>query len=67
MKETENNLKEFNNLEEELFNLFIKMRKKGNIFNGYKYDEFDSSQNSEEFKKGFLVGAKIASLILKDL
>lgn len=53
-------------LEEDLYKLFIQMRKKANIFNDFKYDEFDNCQNSTDFKKGFLIGARIAAIILKD-
>lgn len=66
MKQNNINTNSYVCLEEELYDLFIQMKKKGNIFNGYKYDEFDNCQNSADFKKGFLIGARIAATILKD-
>ena len=60
-------LKDFETLEEELYSLFIKMRKKANIFDNYRYDNFDRYQNSKDFKLGFLMGSKITQNVLKDL
>ena len=50
-----------------MYSLFIKMRKQANIYDNYKYDEFDKFQNNNDFKMGFLVGSKITQTVLKDL
>lgn len=60
-------LKDYESLEEELYHLYIMMRKKANIFDNYRYDNLDKYQNSNDFKKGFLMGSKITQNVLKDL
>ena len=52
--------------EEETYKLFVQMRKSANISRGYVYDENDIYQHSEDFRKGFLVGARLAAILLKN-
>ena len=52
--------------EEQLFAHFVKMRKQANIAREHIYDDNDEFIHSETFKKGFIAGVKIASIIFND-
>lgn len=62
----EDKIKKYDSVEEELYRLYIEMRKKTKVDDSFSYNIFEKPE-SEEFKDGFLCGVRIARSVFKEL